>query len=97
MDIKKNKRAILIQEYEHFVAMTDERLADIYDRFLALLNNLSLVGKECDVEDSNRKFMRGLPELWSTQISIIMHQYDLNGLSFDEVYGMLRTRDLEVQ
>ncbi|KAL8132980.1 hypothetical protein AgCh_008446 [Apium graveolens] len=44
--IKKNRRAVPIQEYEHFEAKPDESLTDIYDRFLTLLNNLSLGGKE---------------------------------------------------
>ena len=51
MAIKKNRRAVLIQEYEHFKAKPDESLTDIYDRFLTLLNNLSLVGKVYDRED----------------------------------------------
>ncbi|KAK1394580.1 hypothetical protein POM88_013636 [Heracleum sosnowskyi] len=61
------------------------------------MNNLSLVGKEYVPEDSNTKFLRALPEEWDTQTSIIRHQYDLNTVSLDEVYGMLRTYDLEVQ
>ncbi|KAL8099455.1 hypothetical protein AgCh_031912 [Apium graveolens] len=31
-DAKKNRRAVLIQEYEHFEAKPDESLTDIYDR-----------------------------------------------------------------
>ncbi|KAK1364807.1 hypothetical protein POM88_040368 [Heracleum sosnowskyi] len=95
--VKKNRRALLIQEYEQFDARPDESLTDMYDRFLTLLNNLSLVGKEYVYEDSNTKFLRDLPEEWDTKTSIIRHQYDLNTVSLDEVYGMLRTYDLEVQ
>ncbi|KAK1394057.1 hypothetical protein POM88_013113 [Heracleum sosnowskyi] len=95
--VKKNRRALLIQEYEQFDGRPDESLTDMYDRFLTLLNNLSLVGKEYVTEDSNTKFLRALPEEWDTQTSIIRHQYDLNNVSLDEVYGMLRTYDLEVQ
>ncbi|KAL8109912.1 hypothetical protein AgCh_025855 [Apium graveolens] len=62
MSIKKNRRAVLIQEYEHFEATPDESLTDIYDKFLTLLNNLSLVGKVYDWEDSNTKFPRALNE-----------------------------------
>ncbi|KAK1388182.1 hypothetical protein POM88_016360 [Heracleum sosnowskyi] len=95
--VKKNRRALLIQEYEQFDARPDESLTDLYDRFMTLLNNLSLVGKEYVSEDSNTKFLRALPEEWDTQTSIIRHQYDLNTVSLDKVYGMLRTHDLEVQ
>ncbi|KAL8134798.1 hypothetical protein AgCh_009713 [Apium graveolens] len=97
MAIKKNRRAVLIQEYEHFKAKSDESLTDIYDRFLTLLNNLSLVGKVYDLQDSNTKFLRALNEEWETQTSIIRHQYDLEIVTLDEIYGMLRTYDLEVQ
>ena len=33
-EIKKNMRAILIQEYEYFEAKYDESLTDLYDRYL---------------------------------------------------------------
>ena len=97
MTIKKNRRDVLIQEYEQFEAKTDESLTDIYDRFLTLLNNLSLVGKVYDLEDSNTKFLRALNEEWETQTSIIRHQYELEKVTLDEIYDMLRTHDLEVQ
>lgn len=75
--IKNNGRAILIQEYEKFVAKADESLTDVYDRFLTLLNNLSLFKKEYDAEDSNIKFLRALLGEWihnlqSLDISMIL-------------------------
>ena len=41
--------------------------------------------------------MRALSEDWDTQTSIIRHQYDLNKISLDEIYGMLKTHDMELQ
>ena len=61
-EIKKNRRAILIQEYEYFEAKSDESLTDVYDRFLTLLNELTLVGQMHPNEFSNTKFLRSLPE-----------------------------------
>ena len=95
--IKKNRRALLIQEYEQFEAKADESLTEVYDRFLSLLNELSLFGKVYDYEDSNTKFLRALTEDWDTQTSIIRHQYELNEISLDEIYGMLKTHDMELQ
>ncbi|XP_074356011.1 uncharacterized protein LOC141695681 [Apium graveolens] len=46
MEIKKNGRVVLVQEYEKFDTKADESIIDIYDRFLTLLNDLLLVGKE---------------------------------------------------
>ena len=95
--IKKNRRALLIQEYEQFEAKADESLTEVYNRFLSLLNELSMVGKVYDYEDSNTKFLRALTEDWDTQTSIIRHQYELNETSLDEIYGMLKTHDMELQ
>ena len=88
---------MLIQEYEQFEAKADESLTEVYDRFLSLLNELSLVGKVYDNEDSNTKFLRALTEDWDTQTSIIRHQYELNEISLDEIYRMLKTHDMELQ
>ena len=41
--------------------------------------------------------MRALTEEWDTQTSILRHHYDLNEKSLDEVYGMLKTHDMEIQ
>jgi RecB family exonuclease len=60
--IKKNRRNILTQEYEHFEAKPDETMTETFDRFCKLLNDLSLVNKEYDLEDSNLKFLLALPE-----------------------------------
>ena len=63
--IKKNRRALLVEDYERYETNPDEDLTDSYDRFLNLLNKLSLTGKEYEAEDSNTKFIRSLPEEWT--------------------------------
>ncbi|XP_074336264.1 uncharacterized protein LOC141673418 [Apium graveolens] len=45
MEIKKNIRDVLMQEYDQLNAKADESITDIYDRFMTVLNDLSLVGK----------------------------------------------------
>ncbi|XP_074342742.1 uncharacterized protein LOC141680407 [Apium graveolens] len=70
MAIKKNMRVFLVQEYEQFDAKVDESITDIYDRFLTMLNDLSLVGKEYEREDSNTKVLRAFSEDWDTHASI---------------------------
>ena len=96
-EIKKNKRAILIQEYEYFKAKYDESLTDVFDRFLTLLNELALVGQMYPNEFSNTKFLRSLLEEWDVQTSIIRFGIDLETVSLDELYGMLKIHDLELQ
>ena len=95
--IKKNRKTILTQEYEHFDAKSDESLTDTYDRFVKLLNDLSLVDKEYDLEDSNLKFLLALPEKWDLKATIIRDNYELGEMELDEVYGMLKTHELEME
>ncbi|KAL8121919.1 hypothetical protein AgCh_018595 [Apium graveolens] len=94
--IKKNRRTILTQEYEHFDSKADESLTDLYDRFVKLLNDLSLVDKEYDLEDSNLKFFLTLPENWDLKSTTIRDNYDLTETTLDEIYGMLKTYELEM-
>ncbi|KAL8097342.1 hypothetical protein AgCh_030472 [Apium graveolens] len=94
--IKKNRRTILTQEYEHFDSKADESLTDLYDRFVKLLNDLSLVDKEYDLEDSNLKFLLTLPESWDLKSTTIRDNYALDETTLDEIYGMLKTYELEM-
>ncbi|KAL8120899.1 hypothetical protein AgCh_017904 [Apium graveolens] len=96
-DIKKNKRTILTQEYEHFDSRNNESLTKIYDRFQKLLNDLSLVNKDYDLEDSNMKFLLALPEKWDFKVTSIRDYYQLDNTPLDEIYGVLKTHELEME
>ncbi|KAL8103854.1 hypothetical protein AgCh_028153 [Apium graveolens] len=65
-------------------------------RFAKLLNDLSLVDKEYDLEDSNLKFLLALPENWDLKSTTIRDNYDLTETTLDEIYGMLKTHELEM-
>ncbi|KAK1393572.1 hypothetical protein POM88_012628 [Heracleum sosnowskyi] len=95
-DIKKNRKTILTQEYEHFDSRSDETLIDTYDRLCKLLNDLSLIDKEYDLEESNLKFLLSLPEKWDLKASSIRDNYDLAETDLDEIYGLLKTHELEI-
>ncbi|KAL8131363.1 hypothetical protein AgCh_007335 [Apium graveolens] len=81
--IKKNRKTILTQEYEHFDSKPDESLTGLYDRFVKLLNDLSLVDKEYDLEDSNLKFLLALPESWDLKATTIRDNYNLEETTLD--------------
>ncbi|KAL8096136.1 hypothetical protein AgCh_037185 [Apium graveolens] len=95
--VKKNRKTILTQEYEHFNSRTNESLTDVYDRFVKLLNDLSLVNKEYDLEDTNLKFLLALPECWDLKATTIRDNYNLDETTLDEIYGMLKTHELEME
>ena len=52
--------------------------------------------KEYDLEDSNLKFLLALPENWDLKSSTIRDNYDLTETTLDEIYGMLKTYELEM-
>ena len=64
---------------------------------LTLLNELALLGQMYPNEFSIIKFLRSLPEKWDVQTCIIRYGNDLETVSLDELYGMLKTHDLELQ
>ncbi|KAK1398534.1 hypothetical protein POM88_008397 [Heracleum sosnowskyi] len=95
--IKKNRKTVLTQEYEHFDSRTNETLTETYDRFCKLLNDLSLVDKEYDLEESNLKFLLSLPERWDLKTTTIRDNYELVETELDEIYGLLKTHELEIE
>ncbi|KAL8148613.1 hypothetical protein AgCh_005826 [Apium graveolens] len=85
------------KEYEHFDSRDNESLTEIYDRFQKLLNDLSLVNKEYDQDDSNLKFLLALPKKWDFKVTSIRDNYELEEISLDKIYGMLKTHELEME
>ncbi|KAL8115174.1 hypothetical protein AgCh_021850 [Apium graveolens] len=90
-------RTVLAQEYEHFDARDNESLTEIYERFQKLLNDFSLIEKEYDLEDSNLKFLLVLLEKWDFKVTSIMDNYQLDDTLLHEIYGILKTHELEME
>lgn len=63
---------------------------------LELLNELDLVGNVSDDKESNSKLMRALSEEGDLKTTIIKDNSNLDDMSLDEVYGRLKTHDLEL-
>ncbi|KAL8115195.1 hypothetical protein AgCh_021868 [Apium graveolens] len=95
--IKENMRTIFTQEYEHFNSRDNESLTETYDIFQKLLNDLSLVDKEYDLEDSNLKFRLVLLEKCDFKVTSIRDNYQLDETPLDEIYGILKTHELEME
>ncbi|KAL8092433.1 hypothetical protein AgCh_034637 [Apium graveolens] len=47
-------------------------------------------------EDSNLKFLLALLKKWDLKVTSIRDNYDLEDTSLDEIYGMLKTHELEM-
>ncbi|KAL8102471.1 hypothetical protein AgCh_027098 [Apium graveolens] len=64
---------------------------------LRMLNDLSLVNKEYDLEDSNLKFLLALREKQEFKVTSIRDNYELEEIYLDEIYGILKTHELEME
>ncbi|KAL8110197.1 hypothetical protein AgCh_026059 [Apium graveolens] len=61
--------------------------------------DISSIAKDAkyDIEDSNLKFLLALPERWDLKATIIRDNYNLDETTLDEIYGMLKTHELEME
>ena len=50
-----------------------------------------------NLEDSNMKFPPTLPEKWDLKATTIRENYELDDMSLDKIYGMLKTHELEME
>ena len=58
--VMKNKRSLLIQQYELFIAKSGESLIEIYERFNCLINDLKQHDHLLENENALTKFLRSL-------------------------------------
>ncbi|GKA14624.1 hypothetical protein Tco_0694270 [Tanacetum coccineum] len=90
---KKMQKTILKQNYENFVASSQEGLDKTYDRFQKLISQLEIQGEVISQEDANLKLLRSLPSA-----SLIMrNKSNLDTLSMDDLYNNLKVYESEIK
>ncbi|GKD01395.1 ribonuclease H-like domain-containing protein [Tanacetum coccineum] len=94
---KKMQKTILKQNYENFVASSQEGLDKIYDRFQKLISQLEIHGKVISQEDANLKLLRSLPSAWNNIALIMRNKSDLVTLSMDDLYNNLKVYESEIK
>ncbi|KAL8155122.1 hypothetical protein AgCh_000496 [Apium graveolens] len=52
---------------------------------------------EYDLEDSNLNFLLALPEKWDYKVTSINDNFELDETPLDEIYGILKTHELEME
>nr|GEU98282.1 hypothetical protein [Tanacetum cinerariifolium] len=87
---KKMQKTILKQNYENFVASSQEGLDKTYDRFQKLISQLETHGEVISQDDANLKLLRSLPSAWNNIALIMRNKSDLDILSMDDLYNNLK-------
>ncbi|GJW33952.1 hypothetical protein Tco_0053984 [Tanacetum coccineum] len=94
---KKMQKTILKQNYENFVASSQEGLDKTYDRFQKLISQLEIHGEVISQEDVNLKLLRSLPSAWNNIALIMRNKSDLDTLSMDDLYYNLKVYESEIK
>ncbi|KAK1378931.1 hypothetical protein POM88_025675 [Heracleum sosnowskyi] len=94
-EVRKNKKQILVSQYEAFMAQPKEGITEVFERFNKLINELKLYDKHYETEELNMKFLLTLPDHLEPRISSLKEK-DLTKIGFDVLYGVLKTYELEL-
>ncbi|XP_063942734.1 uncharacterized protein LOC135150381 [Daucus carota subsp. sativus] len=94
-EVRENKKEILVAQYEQFGSNPGEGISEVFIRFNNLINNLNLNGKYYDNKEVNLKFLLTLPEHLEHRITAIRESRDLTEISLEQLYGVLKTYELE--
>ncbi|KAI3814215.1 hypothetical protein L1987_18963 [Smallanthus sonchifolius] len=95
-EVKENRRDILKQQYENFVWREGESLTILYNRFTYLVGELQCSKVKLENEDILKKFIRSLPSCWTLYTVSIRRTENLKTLQMTELFGMLKTYELEM-
>nr|GEW85863.1 hypothetical protein [Tanacetum cinerariifolium] len=94
---KKMQKTILKQNYDNFIASSQEELDKTYDRFQKLISQLEIHGEVISQEDANLKLLRSLPSTCNNIALIMRNKSDLDTLSMDDFYNNLKVYESEIK
>ena len=78
------------------MAKPNESITEVFERFNKLINDLQLHNKYYETKEVNLKFLLTLPDHLESKISAIREGRDLNKITFQTLYGILKTYELEI-
>ena len=93
--VRENRLEILIFEYEHFKSNSGKGISYVFYRYNKLINKLNLNGKFYIQKEINRKFLMTLPTYLEHRIIAIGESRDMNEVSLERLYGILKTYEVE--
>ncbi|KAK1397029.1 hypothetical protein POM88_006892 [Heracleum sosnowskyi] len=85
-EVRENRMAILISEYEHFKSNPGEGISEVFERYNKLINDLNLHGKYYTIREINKKFLLTLPTHLEHRISAIREARDLSEISLERLH-----------
>ncbi|KAL2327520.1 hypothetical protein Fmac_020947 [Flemingia macrophylla] len=90
-------KSLLARKYELFDMEENESIQAMFGRFQTIVNELSFLGRTYDNFDHIDKILRSLPRKWRPQVTALRASKDLQKLSLEELIGLLKVHELELQ
>nr|KYP37787.1 hypothetical protein KK1_040996 [Cajanus cajan] len=97
LEVKCNKLSLLARKYELFKMEESESIQTMFGRFQTIVNELSFLGRTYDNFDHIDKFLRSLHTKWRPQGTALKASKNLEKLSLEELIGLLKVHELELQ
>ena len=94
-EVRENRLEILTSEYEHFMSAPGEGISEVFERYNKLINTLHLHRKFYSKREINRKFLLTLPSHLEHRITAIRESRDMNEVSLERLYGVLKTYETD--
>ncbi|XP_027932802.1 uncharacterized protein LOC114188414 [Vigna unguiculata] len=95
-DVKRARKNSLIQEYEMLRMQQGETICDVQKRFTHIVNHLSGLGKNFDIDELNIKILKSLNRTWQPKVTTITESQNLTIMSMAALFGKLREHELEL-
>ena len=96
-EVRENRYDMLIARYEAFQAIPGENISQIYERFMLLLNELTLHGKTYPQKEINRKFSFVMPPHLVVKTETIRERSDFRTMTLEKLFGKLKTFEMELE
>ena len=90
--VKESKLSMYEQAYELFKMLPHESIADMYTRFMEIVNGMLAHGRQLSEHQKVTKILRSLPSSWNSKVDAILesrHEYSL-----EELIGSLMIYEL---
>ncbi|GJU56946.1 ribonuclease H-like domain-containing protein [Tanacetum coccineum] len=94
---KKTQRNLLKEQYENFTAPSSEMIDQTFDRLQKLVSQLELLDEKLSQEDVNQKLLRSLSPEWNTHAVVWRNKAELETMSMDDLYKILKVYEPEVK
>lgn len=94
-EVRENKKQIFVSQYKAFIARPKEDITDVFERFNKLVSELQSHGKIYINKAPNIKFLLTFPNHLVSGVNYI-RDIDLNSTSYDVLYGIEKTHELEL-